>query len=117
MTYVYQNPQENGFVRVFLSKKKHNKIFPLWKVGHFESCDYFYKEGAVMMEKHLSVIGKCFLLLLFPIYVVLYGVADIKEHYDHFRRQIQHKKYGSFTSMVYWKKDKAYEHLVSSLKD
>lgn len=115
--YEYRSPIDGGYKQMYLSKKKHNKIFPLWKVRRFESCDYFYKEGSVKMEKHLSIVGKCLLLLLFPIHVVLFGVADIKEHYDDFRRQIQHKKYGSFTSLVCWKKDKAYEHLVSSLKD
>lgn len=44
-------------------------------------------------------------------------MAFDKKYYDDFRRQIQHKKYGSFTSLVCWKKSKEYEHLVSSLKD
>lgn len=115
--YEYHNPIDNGYKRMYLSKKKHNKIFPLWKVGRFESCDYFYKEGLVMMEKHLSVFGKCLLLLLFPIHVVLYGVADVKEHFKDFRRKIQHKKYGSFTSMVCWEKNNAYKYLIFSLKE
>ena len=99
MTYKYECPTERGYVKFRISRKDQNRIFKyrkwIWSINH----DYYVKDNHIIMQKIPNVYGCIASTLLFPIGVLLEGLANTKKTYkDMILRTWQCKKYGAFSS-------------------
>jgi hypothetical protein len=99
MTYKYECPTVRGYVKFRISRKDQNRIFKyrkwIWSINH----DYYVKDKHIIMQKIPNIYGCIASTLLFPVGVLLEGLANTKETYkDMILRTWQCKKYGAFSS-------------------
>ena len=99
--YVYESPLTKGYKKIRVKVSKHNKVFKqsftkiTFKSWLFNSWSYFDNGKEIIAEKVPSLLGKVAVTLFMPVFIVLYGVAELSKEYKsiYFSR-----KYGSFTS-------------------
>jgi hypothetical protein len=80
----------NGYDKIKISKKLHNEYLICyqikWYTFLFYNYKYFISNEEVRIYKYLSLFSKILCIILMPIYIVYYGINDIKklfkEYYD-----------------------------------
>jgi hypothetical protein len=89
-------------MKVKLSKKLHNELFPRRKYNIFQKYEYELYENHLTMKRYINVFGKIFLVLVFPINVLIEGFL---EAYKETKHMLFQNKYGSWCGdTVYDKK-------------
>ena len=96
--YQYRSPLEDGYIKVHLSRKDHNMLFPNRKVKWCHSYEYYYKQNAFRFDRFTSIWGKIVNVLLFPFYVLMRGLDSIDKLFQEYRSMFNEKKYGAFCS-------------------
>lgn len=103
-TYVYKSPLDQGYTKIKVSKDKHNLVFKHQQRTFLKSlvskCDYFRKGNEVIVENAPTLFGKVLTVLLFPVFLILYGVFKYKELIRDTKEVLFPKKYGSFVQFV-----------------
>ena len=110
--YQYQSPLDNGYIKVHLSWKDHNTLFPNRKVKWCHTYEYYYQQNSFRLDRFTSVLGKIVTLLMFPYYVIMGGLGFIPTLFEEYRKMFNEKKYGGFSSDFVYNKD---THLNISL--
>ena len=99
--YIYESPLTKGYKRIKVKVSQHNKVFKqsftkiTFKSWLFNSWSYFDNGKEIIAEKTPSLLGKVFVTLFMPIFIILYGTEEMKQEY---KRIYFPRKYGSFTS-------------------
>lgn len=98
MEYTYKSPIEKGYTRIYLSKKQHKELFGLTnKISIFNKCDYFICDHAILIEERLNLLGKLYMIVIFPLLVIEEGRH---EALNDVRRALFQTKYGSFSQVT-----------------
>lgn len=114
MTYVYENPIDNGYKRIKIPTKIHNKAFIYDRIRITERVEYYINDTSLMIDTYINWIGILMITVSFPFIIFWNGLGNIYELWDEYIRIINPKKYGSFTSHVIWKQDyNKYEGLAA----
>lgn len=94
--YVYKNPIEQGYIKFKLTKKQHNQLFKYRQIKWCDKYEYYYNEHYVILHKFYNKKSIILATILFPIWVLLNGLVNIKETWIELIKLYNQKKYGSF---------------------
>ena len=95
--YKYKDPVDNGYKKIFLSKKNHNAIFQKRKIDFFHHYDYYIKNDCFILHRTFNLKGKIALTFTLPIFIIL-NLSEAKETFIDYWKMLFSKKYGRFTS-------------------
>ena len=76
---------------------------PTRKTGILYNYEIFYNDSEIVIEKHPSTIGRFFLLLTFPLCLLIYGIGNYREIYQDHYATFFSKKSGSFSADVLYR--------------
>jgi hypothetical protein len=96
--YIYKNPLENGYKQFKLTRKQHNKLFKHIKFKWTDKYSYFYNDNNILIYEFTNIPTKILMIIIFPIILLLDGIANIKEIIEEYKSMCNQKKYGSFCS-------------------
>ena len=102
--YVYDDPIDNGYKRIYVSRKIHNGIFNekiTFKRCLFIKYVYYFSNNSLLIHKFTSKFGIFVVLLLFPLSVLIEGFGNIKEILIDYKRLLNEKKFGAFTTRTF----------------
>lgn len=110
--YNYVSPLEQGYKQFKLTRKQHNKLFKRRKKKWYDKYEYYYDEYAVMLHKFRNLQGIIFQTIIFPVYLLLYGLFHFKEIIREYKGLYNQKKYGSFSSDYAYKGSNTYREVM-----
>lgn len=95
--YIYTNPLDEGYKQFTLTKKQHNDLFKYRQITWRDKYEYYYNGNEILLHKFANVPTKILITILFPFYLLFYGVGNFKELIEEMKSGYNQKKYGSFT--------------------
>lgn len=118
--YEFKYTKDNGYHEATLSNKLQDKLFKYRKSSYKTKYVYFVNEdiGVIQMcafcPMYLKIIGT----LLYPIWLLLYGVGNYKEVNKEISDVWNEKELGKFSGDTIWKIEGSnlYEELLANLK-
>ena len=120
MGYEYINPEDKGYKKFSISKREQNKIFRYRKTAWSLNYEFYVNKNHIKMQAIPSTLGCIVSTLLFPLGVLLEGLANYKEVYnDMVLRVWQCKKYGAFSGDDIYNREGAdgtYDKLLEAAK-
>lgn len=112
--YEYRDPLANGYTLTRITRGQLKSI----GIGHgrgswlVKADVYWHPEQGYQIEYVARLTGKILLTLFLPVAIVLFGLFNIKDTMRDYRRSMQQRKYGSFTSdQVFPREEKYYPRL------
>ena len=106
MTYEYECPTERGYEKFKISRKDQNRIFKYRKCVWSINYEYYVKDKHIIMQQIPNVWGCIASTLLFPLGLLLEGLANGKDTYKQMIIRVwKAKKYGAFSSDDIYKRD------------
>lgn len=98
--YEYRDPLASGYTLTKITRGQLKSIGISHGRGNwFVKADvYWHPEQGYRIEYVARLTGKVLLTLFLPVAIVLFGLFNIKETLRDYRRSMQQRKYGSFTS-------------------
>lgn len=96
MAYTYINPVEQGYVRIPVTRKKHNKLFKLRKQRIGAKVEYYYnvETNTLIIQYFMSNIAKVMLIPVMLIPSIL--MRGIPETFEDIADAIYERKRGKF---------------------
>jgi hypothetical protein len=118
--YQYKCPTEKGYKKFSVPRKVHNELLPNRKLKWYVTPEYYINEenGSIEIQYFTNMIGIIANLLLFPVVGLCHGFCD-SGVYDDYKKLLNEKKYGSFSSDVIFERNEVAngdENLFSKLK-
>jgi hypothetical protein len=115
--YKYVNPIDKGYIRFKLTKKQHNEIFKNRKLKWNGKSEYYYNENQIII--HTFTNWKAILLttILFPIFILLHGITNIKEIWKELLELYNQKETGSFVSDFVPKNSNTYDQIMNIINN
>jgi hypothetical protein len=110
--YQYKNPIDQGYKQFNLTKKQHNELFPYRKKTWLVKYEYYYNQYEILLHKFATIPAIILETLLFPVNVLICGLADIKDLIKDVKGLYRPKKYGSFVGDSVYKGSEAYEKIM-----
>lgn len=98
MDYKYRDLLEDGYKRVYFTKKIHNKLFPNDKVTLFNRYEYYTNDWSLVFHEYTSVLGIILAVVLFPFNLLMCGLYDFKSLVEDYKKLFNQRKYGQFRS-------------------
>jgi hypothetical protein len=122
MEYKYKDLTKCGYEKFSISNKDQNRLFKYRKASWHTRYEFYVKDSHAVMHQLPSLPACIASTLLFPLGVLLEGIANYKEVYKGMVLQSwQCKKYGSFCSDTIFKKGgeqgKTFNELMKCRKD
>lgn len=98
--YEYRDPLANGYTLTKITRGQLKAIgIGRGRGNRFVKADvYWHPEQGYRIEYVARLSGKVLLTLFLPVAIVLFGLFNIKDTMRDYRRSMQQRKYGSFTS-------------------
>lgn len=96
MSYKYENPLDRGYKQFTLIKKQHNELFKYRQIKWYDRYEYYYNEHCVLLHKFYNWEAVIITTILFPITLLLVGLANMKECFKDLKSLYNQKKSGSF---------------------
>ncbi len=112
--YEYVDPVSQGYKRVYFTRKEHKKLFPKRKLGVYHKYEYYVNDSQLTLYSLNS--APCIIIntLLFPLVVLLAGLANFKEIIEEYKRMCYQKTYGAFgVDVIYSHTDTYYEAICT----
>lgn len=94
--YIYKSPLDSGHIQFALTKKQHNELFPKRQVKWGDRYEYYYNDYHILLHCFSNWKVKILGTLLFPVNILVFGVANYKEILNEYKRMYNEKKHGSF---------------------
>jgi len=110
--YIYTNPLDEGYKQFKLTKKQHNELFQYRQIQWRDKYEYYYNENHIIMHKFVNLPSKILITILFPIFLLIYGIGNFKELIEEMKRGYNQKKYGSFTGDDIYKGSTTYNKVM-----
>lgn len=115
--YKYESPLDKGYKRFYLTTKEHNNFFPNRRKTWVNKFEYYISGSNIELHKFLSFRAICFNLIIFPLVVIIEGLGNFKEICRDYRKMLDEKKYGYFSSDYVSSKAGIYIKIKDALKD
>jgi hypothetical protein len=78
--YKFQYTKQNGYDKVYLSRKYHKRLFPNRTITWTDRYDYFLKPNEeFVMCRSTSYIAKILNIIFYPLAVLAHGIVNYKE--------------------------------------
>lgn len=74
-------------MRAYITRKQHNKIFPLRKLSLFVRAEYVLKDNFLFIRYYETFLGKIFHILVFPVSYIIDG-----ESFSELKASLRNKK-------------------------
>lgn len=116
MAYQYIDPTLSGYRRVKLSKADHRRLLPNHPLKWHKRFEYYICDTDLLVHCFVSPPAIVLNTLLFPIALLLYGVANFKEVWRDHAKTLRQKHYGSFTSDKVWARCEAFDDFLRAVK-
>lgn len=117
MSYVYKDPLKNGYKQFRLTRKQHNKLFEYRQLKWFYKYEYYHNDESIIMHRFYNIFGIVENTLLFPLYILLEGLKNIKEVSTEFKQLFNQKKYGSFSGDDIWCDSEKYKEIMKIINE
>jgi hypothetical protein len=111
--YQYTNPIDKGYTKFILTKKQHNEIFKNRQMKWMGKCEYYYNENQIIIHSFTNWKAILLSTILFPVFVLLHGIANINEVWKELLSLYNQKEKGSFVSEHIWKTENRYEQIMN----
>jgi len=95
--YKYNNPIEQGYIKIKLSKEEHKNIFGRSR-GHGTKYEYYENENFFMLHRFIRTWVKVANILMYPVLLLIHGVGNIKELNSDIGNLFNEKQGGHFYS-------------------
>jgi len=95
--YIYTNPLDKGYKQFKLTKKQHNKLFKYRQMRWCDKYEYYYNGNEILIHKFINLPTKILATILFPFYLLFYGMGNFKELIKEMKSGYNQKKYGAFS--------------------
>lgn len=102
MSYTYENPIVNGYLKIDIPRKIWNKIYPNCALRWFEYNEYYVNDNSLVVHSYYRILPYIN-LICFPINLLAQGLANYKEVWQDTIKGLNQQKYGSFGSHTIWK--------------
>ena len=93
-TFKYKSPTEDGYKKIKLTKKQHNKLFKYRQMIWYDKYDYYLKGDNIIIERTNNILFKIVLTLAAPFLIIVEGFKVVIPEYI---REIKGKKIGAHT--------------------
>lgn len=103
--YDYRSPEEKGRKRVYITRTQHNQLFKHEKRNWHFTYEYYLGEDEVELHRFNTLFTKFLMILTFPISIFWAGISNFKELVWETKREMRQKRYGSFSSMTYYRRN------------
>lgn len=115
MTYEYKDPSANGYRRVRLSKADHCRLFPARPMKWHNRFEYYLRDTDFLVHRFVGRTAVAISIALFPLSLLIYGVANFKEVWREHVRLVSQKKYGSFSGDQVWARSDSFSEIVKAV--
>lgn len=95
--YVYTSPVENGYVRIKLTRKEHEKIFKR-KPSRITKREYYKRNNEILVHYFDPLWIVVLNIILYPFLLLMCGLSNIKELNRDIGRSFNQKQGGHFYS-------------------
>jgi len=95
--YIYTNPLDEGYKQFKLTKKQHNGLFKYRQITWRDKYEYYYNENKILIHKFANLPTIILATILFPFYLLFYGLGNFKELIKEMKSGYNQKKYGAFS--------------------
>ncbi len=96
MSYTYKDPLKNGYKKVKLTKKQHNKLLPNTKIKWSERYEYYISDDAFITHRFAGILWKILITITLPLWVLFHGIENFKELMNEYLDLFKEKKVGNF---------------------
>lgn len=110
MSYQYFNPLKNGYQKIFITEKEHNKLFPNRTIRWFDHYDYYLNEKTITMECSYNNFFILFATMFLPI-AILFNLQDSKNTIKDYKKLFKQKETGFFTFDTIFSTNSKYEEI------
>lgn len=117
MAYEYKDPCARGYLRVKLSRADHNRLFPRRRISWQHRFEYYLSDTDFLMHRFASYQVVVLSLVIFPVSLIFYGLANFKEVLREHASLISPKKYGGFSADQVWSRSDSFAEIVKAAKD
>lgn len=81
------NVQLNEDLKIKISRKDHNTLFPYDKIKCNRYCEYYLDANILIIHRFNSCLIKSF-VLAYPLIILLYGILNWKETHEELMREV-----------------------------
>ena len=103
--YRYSSPTNKGLRQVYIPAKEHNKMFKNEQVNWRYRYEYYMGENEIEMHRFNTFWVKLLMIILFPVSIFWAGISNFKELVIETKRELNQKKYGSFSSITVYRRN------------
>lgn len=116
MSYKYENPLDIGYRRVRFSRKDHQRLFPRRPLKWHNSFEYYLSDTDFLVHRFVSLPAVALNTLMFPVALLVYGIANFKEVWRDHAGMVRQKHYGSFSSEKVWARSEPFAEIVRAAR-
>lgn len=117
--YVYVDPTDVGFTKVYFTKQEHNELFPSLKRNVIIHYDYYISDNKLILHRVASRLWVTIMTIGFPIVLLIatvsYGLSNLRELYNEYYELYNQKRLGRFLSEEYWSNSDTYAAACNTL--
>ena len=95
MSYKYEDPKENGYRQVYITRKQHNKTFKYRQLKWYQRAEYYLSNDdtkCAILHTYTNIIGIVSTIIYFPLCVLINGFGEIKEILKDYKKLFNQRK-------------------------
>jgi len=98
VTYKYENPCEKGFVKIPVSRRKHNRMLPRRKQRIGAKIEYYFNPQTMMFEAHYFCHAWMKAVLIAVMFIPAIFMQGVPETFRDIGNLVHERKRGKFSS-------------------
>lgn len=114
--YQYKNPLNQGYRKIFFTKKQHNELFSKRQIRWFDKYDYYINENHFIMECSYNTLFIILATLALP-FVCLLSLINTKEILKDYTRLYKQKEKGNFSADDVYSSSELFSKIKSIAKE
>lgn len=115
MHYKYECPSTRGYKKVRLTRVEHKRLFHNRPLRWHNRYEYYIRDSDFLIRRFTGIFAVFLIVLMSPVIVLFYGLANIKETFDELKRIVMQKKYGAFSSDVIFKTSPSFPAILKAI--
>lgn len=113
--FKYVDPLDKGYLKVKLTTKQHNKLFPARHRKWQAKYDYYISENNFIMETTISKRGLLFCIAMFLPNLLWTGLENFKGLCSDYGKLINQKEKGNHVRDVYSSGNEMYDYICEEI--
>lgn len=115
--YKYEDPRNNGFKKVTITKEQHNELFQYQQITWKMRYEYYIKDTAIEIHRYSSIWLKMYNTMMFPVVLLFAGLSNFDSVIQEYKHHYCEQKYGAFTNDTVFKNTKRYDLFKECLQN